>query len=224
MKAFQRIVLVFTLIGLLAAGCKTLNRTQKGAVIGAAGGGVIGGVIGRELGNTSVGVLIGAAIGGAVGAKIGNKMDQQAEEMKRVLADAEVKRIGEGILVEFKSNVLFGFDSSELTSQAEQNLGQVIPILQKYPNTNVEVIGHTDSVGSAQYNLQLSQRRAGSVGSYLTRNGVSATRVTTVGKGETDPKVPNNTEEGRAENRRVEIIITANQQMIEEARRESGQN
>lgn len=223
MKGVRHFAIMLALIGIVAAGCKSMNRSQKGAVIGAAGGGAIGGVIGRSLGNTAMGVIIGAAVGGTAGAIIGKKMDQQAEEMKKVLGDAEVKRVGEGIVIEFKDKVLFGFDRSDLSDRAKQSLDKLVTVLNKYPDTNIEVLGHTDNVGTDSYNQSLSERRANSASAYLMSRGISSTRLSTRGMGENDPKETNNSETGRAENRRVEFVITANQKMVDDAKREAGQ-
>jgi outer membrane protein OmpA-like peptidoglycan-associated protein len=200
-----------------------MNRTQKGAVIGAAGGGVIGAVIGKSMGNTAAGAIIGAAVGGATGAIIGRKMDKQAEEMKEVLGDAEVIREGEGIVINFKEKVLFGFDQSVLTTNAETNLNKLTNVLKKYPDTNIEIIGHTDSKGTDNYNQDLSQRRSNAVGGFLRNKGITSSRIKTSGMGEADPVATNDTDEGRALNRRVEFVITANEKMKEEAKREAGQ-
>ena len=223
MKTIRQFLLITGALAILASGCETLNRTQKGAAIGAVGGGAIGAVAGRALGNTAMGAIIGATVGGATGAVIGRKMDKQAEEMKKVLGDAEVKRVGEGIVVEFKERILFGFDKSDLSSSAQQNLNRLVDVLKKYPDTNIEVIGHTDDKGSDQYNQGLSERRANSVSSYLKNNGVNSSRITTKGMGESDPKVANDSDANRSENRRVEFVITANQKMVQDAKRESGQ-
>src|SRR5215217_3795526 len=118
MKTFRQFALVAAFAGMLTAtGCKSLNRTQKGAAIGTVGGGAVGAVVGRALGNTAMGAIVGATVGGVTGAVIGRKMDKQAEEMKKVLGDAEVKRVGEGIVIEFKDKVLFGYDRSDLGDQ-----------------------------------------------------------------------------------------------------------
>jgi outer membrane protein OmpA-like peptidoglycan-associated protein len=223
MNTVRQFAMLLVLFGFLASGCKTMNRSQKGAVIGAAGGGAIGGVIGRSMGNTAMGAIIGAAVGGTAGAVIGKKMDKQAEEMKDVLGDAEVSRVGEGIVVEFKDKVLFGFNSTELGTTAQQNLEKLVNVLNKYPDTNIEILGHTDSLGTDSYNQGLSERRANAAASYIKNKGISSTRVTTKGLGETDPKTSNETEAGRAENRRVEFVITANQKMVNEAKQEAGQ-
>lgn len=223
MRTIKHFALAIGLFGIIAMGCKTMNRTQKGAVIGAAGGGAIGAVIGKAAGNTAMGAIIGAAVGGAAGAIIGHKMDKQAEEMKKVLGDAEVRRVGEGIVIDFKEKVLFGFDRSDLTPNATTNLDKLVNVLQKYPDTDIEVIGHTDNKGTDEYNQGLSERRANSVSTYLRNHGVSSSRLTTKGMGETDPIATNDTEEGRAQNRRVEFVITANEKMKADAKREAGQ-
>lgn len=223
MKRVQHLLLVTTLFIFLFSSCSTPSRTQKGAVIGAAGGGAIGAVIGKAAGNTAMGAIIGATVGGVTGAVIGRKMDKQAEEMQEVLKDdAVVKREGEGIVINFKEKVLFGFNSADLGATAQGNLNKLVEVLTRYPNTNIQVIGHTDSIGTASYNQALSERRATSVKTYLQDQGISSTRLTAVGKGQTDPIVSNSTDEGRAQNRRVEFVITANEQMKEEARREAG--
>jgi outer membrane protein OmpA-like peptidoglycan-associated protein len=223
MKTIRQFAMILTLTGLVASGCKSMNKTQKGAVIGAAGGGVIGGVIGRAAGNTAMGVIIGATVGGVTGAVIGRKMDKQAEEMKKVLGDAEVKRVGEGIVIEFKDKVLFGFDRADLTLSARTNLDKLTNVLIKYPDTNIEVLGHTDSKGTDEYNQGLSEKRASSVTSYLKSIGIANVRLSTRGMGESDPVSTNESDAGRSENRRVEFVITANQKMVEESKREGGQ-
>jgi len=200
-----------------------MNRTQKGAVIGAAGGGAVGAVIGKAAGNTAMGAIIGAAVGGATGAIIGRKMDKQAEEMKKVLGDAEVRREGEGIVILFKEKVLFGYDHSDLTTSAETNLNKLVNVLQKYPDTDIQVIGHTDSKGTDEYNQSLSERRANSVSAYLRNQGVNSARLSTKGMGESDPVASNEADEGRSLNRRVEFVITANDKMKADAKREAGQ-
>jgi outer membrane protein OmpA-like peptidoglycan-associated protein len=223
MKTLRLFFLSLVAIGIIASGCKNMNKTQKGAAIGVGGGAVLGGVVGRALGNTAAGVIVGAAVGGTVGAVIGRKMDKQAEEMKQVMGDAEVKRVGEGIVVEFKDKVLFGYDQSTLSTQAQGSLNKLANVLQKYPDTNIEILGHTDSRGTDDYNQGLSERRAVAAANYLRNNGIAGTRIITKGMGEADPKAANDTDEGRSENRRVEFVITANQKMIDEAKKEANQ-
>jgi len=200
-----------------------MNRATKGAAIGTAAGGAMGAVIGRAAGNTAMGAVIGAAVGGTTGAIIGNKMDKQAEEIKNTVPDAKVERVGEGIVVEFSSNILFGFDQSSLSNDAKVNLDKLVTVLNHYPDTDIEIQGHTDSRGSESYNQTLSEKRASEVNSYLLQKGIAGTRMKIKGFGETLPKYDNDTEEGRAQNRRVEFLITANEEMIEEAKKEAGQ-
>jgi outer membrane protein OmpA-like peptidoglycan-associated protein len=223
MKTIKLLTVTIALMGLIASGCKSMNKTQKGAVIGAAGGGAIGAVIGKAAGNTAMGAIIGAAVGGATGAVIGHKMDKQAEEMKKVLGDAEVRRVGEGIVIDFKEKILFGFDRSDLGANAATNLDKLINVLNKYPDTDIKILGHTDNKGTDAYNQGLSERRAASVSSYLKDHGISSSRVSTKGMGENDPIASNDTEEGRSQNRRVEFVITANEKMKADAKKESGQ-
>ena len=223
MKTIKLLTVTIALMGLIASGCKSMNKTQKGAVIGAAGGGAIGAVIGKAAGNTAMGAIIGAAVGGATGAVIGHKMDKQAEEMKKVLGDAEVRRVGEGIVIDFKEKVLFGFDRSDLGSSAATNLDKLINVLNKYPDTDIKILGHTDNKGTAEYNQGLSERRANSVSGYLRNHGINSGRISTKGMGENDPIASNDTEEGRSQNRRVEFVITANEKMKADAKKEAGQ-
>lgn len=214
--------LVFLLIAaLFFASCKSWNRTQKGAAIGTGAGAAAGAVIGKASGNTKLGAIIGAAVGGATGAVIGRKMDKQAEEMKKKVPDAKVERVGEGIVVEFNNNILFAFDSYELSASAKSNLNQLSTILKEYPDTDIEIQGHTDSKGTDSYNLNLSNQRANSVRNYLASQQISRSRMNTVGFGESAPEYDNSTDEGRSQNRRVEFLITANEKMKKEAEAES---
>ncbi len=217
------------LIGLMAltivlSSCASMNKTQKGAAIGVAGGGVLGAVVGKMSGNTALGTAIGATVGGATGAIIGHKMDKQAEAIQESVPDAKVERVGEGILVEFDSSILFPVNSYTLTSAANGNLDKLLIILNEYKNTDIEIQGHTDSSGTEEYNQKLSEQRAGSVASYLLKKGIPESRVGTKGFGELSPKYDNATKEGQAQNRRVEFVITANEQMISEAEAEAAAN
>lgn len=211
------------LAALVLFGCgKPLTKTQKGAAIGTAGGAAAGAIIGKVAGNTALGAIIGAAVGGGTGAVIGHKMDQQAKEIQKEVPNAQVERQGEGIIVTFNSSVLFGFDKSDLTSQAKTTINDLNSVLQKYPDENVLVIGHTDDVGTNSYNQSLSERRAGSVSTYMISQGISSGRISTKGMGETDPKVANDTDAHRAENRRVEFVLTANAKMKQDAEQQAG--
>jgi outer membrane protein OmpA-like peptidoglycan-associated protein len=218
----MRLVLFFVLSAvLILSGCASWNKTQKGAVIGTATGGAMGAVIGRTAGNTALGAIIGAAVGGGAGAIIGRQMDKQAEEIKKTVPDAKVERVGEGIVVEFSSNVLFAFDKSALTDESKVSLDKLVKVLNAYPDTNIEVQGHTDSKGSEPYNQTLSVNRANVVSRYLASNNINASRVTIKGFGEDIPKYDNGTANGRAQNRRVEFLISANEKMVAEAKRDA---
>jgi outer membrane protein OmpA-like peptidoglycan-associated protein len=149
-------------------------------------------------------------------------MDKQAEEIRNQVPDAKVERVGEGIVVEFSSNILFAFDRSELSSEARSNLDKLVTVLETYPDTDIELQGHTDNKGSKAYNQTLSENRASTVSGYLAQKGISKERMTIKGFGLTMPKYDNDTEEGRAQNRRVEFLITANEKMIADADREAG--
>jgi outer membrane protein OmpA-like peptidoglycan-associated protein len=216
------LTLLVTIFAILLSGCKTMTKSQKGAVIGGTSGAVIGGVVGHSMGNTAMGAIIGAAAGGVAGGVIGRKMDKQAEEIAKEMGDAEVIREGEGIVIKFKEKVLFGYDRSDLNATAKTNLDKLKNILVKYPETNITVIGHTDSKGSDSYNQTLSESRATAVTNYASQNGIDKARLTAIGKGESDPIATNDTEEGSASNRRVEFVITANDKMKTDAKTEAG--
>jgi len=204
-------------MALIFQGCASWNKTQKGAVVGTAAGGGMGAIIGKAAGNTALGAIIGAAVGGATGAVIGHQMDKQAEEIKNSVPDAKVERVGEGIVVEFSSNVLFGFDQTNLSYESKVSLDKLVKVLNTYKDTDIEVQGHTDSKGSLAYNQTLSEERAGSVTGYLSGAGIASNRMTIKGFGETVPKYDNETADGRSQNRRVEFLITANEKMKADA-------
>ncbi|WP_053977851.1 OmpA family protein [Mangrovimonas xylaniphaga] len=218
----MKIQLKYTLVIMLSAlmiSCSAIqnsNKTQRGAAAGAAGGALVGGLIGGDL----KGALIGAAIGGASGAIIGNVMDKQAKKIEQAVPGAEVERIGEGIHLSFddRSGVNFTINKSDLTPEAKTNLDALSEVFIEFPDTNLLVEGHTDSSGDEAYNMSLSKKRAQSVVDYLVAKGVSRGRFSVEGYGETKPRFDNSTEEGRIKNRRVEIGIVANQEMIDEAK------
>jgi len=203
---------------LLFQGCATATKTQKGAVIGAATGGTLGAIIGKKAGNTAVGAIIGGAIGGTAGALIGRKMDRQAEEIKQSIPNAEVIREGEGIIVKFDSGILFDVNKADLKAAAKTNIQNLATSLKNNPETNVTIIGHTDATGSDNLNYSLSERRATSVKSYAASQGIPSSRIVTVGKGEAEPIADNGTLDGRSLNRRVEVVIVANDKLKSEAK------
>ncbi len=210
-------------------GCKTVqnaNKTQKGAVIGATGGAVIGGVIGNNVGkgNTALGAIIGAVVGGAAGGYIGNRMDRQAERIEEEIPGAEVTRVGEGINVTFTEDagVYFDTNKSNVKGTSATTLDKLAGIFQEYPHSYILVEGHTDSAGPEEYNMNLSKQRAESVTDYLVARGISKGRFTTKWYGENQPKADNATSEGKAQNRRVELAIVADDELKEEAREKTG--
>jgi outer membrane protein OmpA-like peptidoglycan-associated protein len=221
----KRFILSIVTISLFGAGCSStqkMSNQDKGVVIGAGTGAVVGGVIGRATGNTGLGAIIGAGVGGVTGGIIGHKMDKQAEEIKNEVPGVKVERVGEGIVVEFSEAVLFGYNQSNLNAQASRSLDKLVTVLNKYPDTDLEIDGHTDSKGTDAYNQTLSEKRARAVSDYLAGHNIRSSRMKTVGMGEKYPKYTNDTEEGRAGNRRVEFQITANAKMKEDAAREAG--
>jgi outer membrane protein OmpA-like peptidoglycan-associated protein len=211
----RKVLISVVIISLLLAcmSCATMSRKQKGAVIGGTAGAVVGGVIGKAAGSTVVGAILGAAVGGAAGAYIGNYMDKQAAEMERDLEGAKVERVGEGIKITFDSGILFDVDSASLKPVSKDNLAKLAEILQKYKDTDILIEGHTDSTGTEEHNLTLSKQRAQSVSNYLAQLQVSPTRFTIMGYGESQPIAPNDTTEGRQQNRRVDLGIMANEKL-----------
>ncbi len=218
MIKFQRLFVPLAAAALLA-GCATTDphsgQTQRsqattGAGIGAAVGAAAGALSGSGSTSRRDRALVGAAVGAAAGAGVGVYMDRQEEQLRQSTRGTgiEVDRRGDDIVLNMPSSVTFGFDSSELTSDARSSLNDVASILSEYRDTRVNIAGHTDSTGDADYNQRLSERRADSVGNYLAQSGVSRDRLQMSGYGETQPVASNDSEEGRAQNRRVEITLS----------------
>jgi len=223
MKTTKSFFVGLIIATILFAGCASMNKTQKGAVIGTAGGAAAGAVIGRASGNTALGAIIGATVGGVTGAVIGRQMDKQAEELKKEVPDATVERVGEGIVVELSDKVLFDFGKSDLTDASRKSLDKIVEVFNKYPDTDIEVQGHTDDKGSEEYNQGLSVRRAVTVTDYLNSKGILNSRLNVKGFGELAPKYDNTNDDGRAQNRRVEFLITANEKMKADAEKAAQQ-
>jgi outer membrane protein OmpA-like peptidoglycan-associated protein len=207
----------------IISSCAWSNKA-KGGAIGAGAGGVVGGVIGYAAGNTALGAIIGAAVGGTAGVIIGNEMDKRAAEMRADLQGARIERIGEGIKITFDSGLLFDWDKSDLRAQAKTNIESLAKILNKYPDTDILIEGDTDSTGSEDYNLKLSERRAQSVANYLMGLSVPSSRISMVGLGEMNPIASNDTDYGRQQNRRVEVAIFANDKLKKAAQAQAGSN
>ena len=204
---------------LLSGGCANMNNMGKGAVYGTAGGAAAGALLGQAIGGNSKATLLGMAAGAAIGALsgtgIGYMMDKQEQDMRNALAQSEaiaIQREGDVLALTFKSDFTFAVNSSSIRAGLYTELDRVAQVLASYPQTTIFVAGHTDSTGSEEYNLQLSQRRADSVKNALIQRGVAPQRITAVGYGEGQPVGNNGTEFGRQQNRRVEVRINPSQQ------------
>ena len=210
---------------------KNANNKQKGAVIGTAGGAILGAIIGNNVGKKgdggALGAVIGGVVGGTAGVLIGNKMDKQAQKIEQEIPGAKVERIDDGILVTFDENSGVHFETNlyNITPTSATLLTKLAGILQEYPDTNVLVVGHTDSVGSSTYNMTLSEKRANAVTNYFIQNkGLIASRFTISWFGESQPIASNSTASGRTKNRRVNIAIVPNEKMVNDANKEASKN
>ncbi|WP_341214965.1 OmpA family protein [uncultured Wocania sp.] len=212
--------------------CKAVqnaNNKQKGAVIGTTGGAILGAIIGNNVGkggNGELGAVIGGVVGGTAGVLIGNKMDKQAQKIEEEIPGAKVERVDNGIVVTFDegSGVYFATNKYNINNASQTTLNKLTNVFKEFPDTNILVVGHTDSVGDANYNMTLSKNRAYAVTNYFTQNGVSSGRLTTNWFGETQPIHDNTTAEGRAKNRRVNVAILPNEKMVDDAKKQAGDN
>ena len=225
MKKIKILSISFLTAAMLLTGCSSMNNTGKGALIGGGGGAAVGAGIGALIGGgkgAAIGSAIGAGVGAGAGALIGRKMDKQQQELERQLAEsAVVEQVQDAnglqaIKVTFNSGILFPTNGTELSVAAKNELTQFAVSLNNNPQTNVQIYGFTDNTGSMAVNQRVADGRSNAVKSYLVNSGVAFTRLTA--------QVPmanyvasNDTAEGRAQNRRVEIYITANEQMIQQA-------
>lgn len=211
----KKIIFLVTVVSMLAAGCASMNKQQKGTVAGAAGGALIGAAVS---GGSIWGVLIGAAVGGTAGNLIGKKMDQQAKELKQAIPTAEVQRVGEGINVTFNSGFMFKINSHEISDSYKDDLAAAAGVFKNHPETNLLIEGHTDDTGSDELNMNLSKLRAEAVSDFLKSNGIAPERLQIKWYGETQPKFANDSEENRQKNRRVELGVYANEEMKAKAK------
>ncbi|HPE84058.1 MAG: OmpA family protein [Aequorivita sp.] len=235
MKTFFKqttiIALAFTLVMSLGSceATKNANNKQKGAVIGATGGAILGAIIGNNVGkggNGELGAVIGGVVGGGAGVLIGAKMDKQAQKIEQEIPGAQVERVDDGIVVTFDENSGVYFDTAKynINAASQATLDKLANVLKEYPDTDVLVVGHTDSVGSDEMNMTLSKNRAQSVTNYFVQTkGLSSGRFTTNWYGETAPVADNTTAEGRAKNRRVNLAIVPNEKMKNEAKKQAGE-
>ncbi len=215
---------------LLLAGCGTWTNLGKGAAIGGAGGGAVGAGVGALIGGgkgAAIGAAIGAAVGSGAGMLIGKKMDQQAEELKQI-ENAKVEEATDAnglqaIRVTFDGGILFPTNGTTLSQGARTDLNQFAQSLKQNPETNVQIYGFTDNTGSLEVNQRVSSGRADAVFTYLLNNGVEKSRLSAEGLPMQNYVATNETAEGRAQNRRVEIFISANEEMIRQAEAEAAQ-
>ncbi|MGB8623731.1 MAG: OmpA family protein [Paracoccaceae bacterium] len=188
------------------------QRTKEGVAVGAISGAIAGGLIGEKSRTRNKNAVLGAIIGGTAGGMIGNNLDKQARELQNNFSNSQIRVVntGSSLVVVMPQDILFATDSATVNAGLQSDLRVLARSLNDYPNSTVQVIGHTDNTGSASYNQQLSERRANSVVNVLANAGVSYNRLRAIGRGEDQPVASNLTPEGRAQNRRVEIIITPN--------------
>lgn len=224
MKSFNKTIALLLCSAMMLGSCSSTKNSTKGGVIGGAGGALLGAGVGALVGQKK-GAAIGAAVGGAVGAGagvvIGKKMDKQKAELEKI-EGAKVETVTDAnnlqaIKVTFDSGILFATGKSDLNATSKTALSKFATSLKETPETDVTIYGHTDNTGSREINVQLSKNRAASVASFLNSNGILSERITTEGKAFDEPVADNSTVAGRAQNRRVEIYITANKQMIDQA-------
>jgi len=185
------------------------QKRNQGALIGAGAGAVLGSILSND---KSDGAIIGAVVGGAVGAGIGYNLDQQERELRRDLDNngVQITNTGDRLIVTLPNDILFGVDSTAVRPDLRSDLGVLARSMQNYPNSTIQIVGHADSDGDASYNQRLSEGRANAVASVLTGNGVAFNRIQAFGRGEDQPVASNLTPEGKAQNRRVDIVILPN--------------
>lgn len=228
----KKLVLAFMIgAALIPTGCGTMSNTAKGTGIGAGAGAALGAAVGALIGKDGKGAAIGAAIGTAVGAGtgviIGKKMDKKAEELA-TLENAEVETVTDtnglqAIKVTFASGILFPLNGTTLNDGSKAELKEFANKMSDMTDTDITIYGHTDNTGTAEVNERISAQRAAAVESYLKGCGIASDRMTSEGKSYNEPVASNDTAEGRAENRRVEIYITANEDMISDAQQQAGE-
>ena len=212
MSIIKTPIAIAMIAGMGLAGCTNPDGTANNTGTGIAAGAGIGAVLGRAIGGDSRGAVIGGIVGAGIGGAIGDDLDRQEAALRSQMGGSGVSIVNTGsqLIVTLPEAITFPVDSAQLKSSFVSSLNALARNLQQYPNTTVEVVGHTDSTGAASYNQQLSERRALSVRSVLLNAGVSGSRLRAFGQGETNPVASNSSAAGRQQNRRVEIFITPN--------------
>jgi len=206
---------VLALVAVFVVACASSQddpnkKAKEGAGIGAAAGAIAGAIIGNQAGGNRTGAILGAVAGAAIGGAVGHRMDQQQKELQQI-PGVDVTRTADNELdVALRNDVLFDVDSASLRSESQATLRDMATVFNRYNDTTINVEGFTDSTGTADHNMGLSQQRADSVRDYLSREGVSSSRISARGFGETNPKASNDTPDGRQLNRRVEIHVLGN--------------
>lgn len=214
----------------LLPGCGNMSKTAGGALIGTGAGAAVGASLGALFGHgkgAAIGAAIGTAVGAGTGAVIGKKMDKKAAELAK-LENAQVETVTDNngltaIKVTFDSGILFPFNGVQLNDKSKSELKEFAAKMSDLPDTDINIYGHTDNKGTYEVNQRISAQRAAAVSGYLNTCGIAPGRMTVEGKSFNEPVADNSTEAGRAQNRRVEIYIYANESMIRAAQAEAGQ-
>ena len=225
MKTLKTLCLGMVAAAMLLTGCNSMTNTGKGALIGGGSGAAVGAGIGALIGGgkgAGIGAAIGTAVGAGAGTLIGNRMDKQKKELEKSLANADVETVQDqnglvAIKVTFPGGILFPTNGTTLSASAQTELAQFAASLKQNPETNVQIFGFTDNTGGMEVNTRIANGRALSVDRFLVDSGIAPTRLSYQGIPMADYVASNDTPAGRAQNRRVEIYITANQQMIQQA-------
>ncbi len=225
MKTLKTLCLGMVAAAMLLTGCNSMTNTGKGALIGGGSGAAVGAGLGALIGGgkgAGIGAAIGTAVGAGAGTLIGNRMDKQKKELEKSLANADVETVQDqnglaAIKVTFPGGILFPTNGTTLSASAQTELAQFAASLKQNPETNVQIFGFTDNTGGMEVNTRIANGRALSVDRFLVDSGIAPTRLSYQGIPMADYVASNDTPAGRAQNRRVEIYITANQQMIQQA-------
>ncbi|MCQ2111213.1 MAG: OmpA family protein [Bacteroidaceae bacterium] len=221
----RKALVILLSASMLLSGCKSMSNLAEGLLIGGGAGAAVGAgagaLIGGDAKSAAIGAAVGTAVGTTVGALIGKKMDKKAEELA-ALEEAKIDTLTDvnglkAIKVTFNSGILFKTNSANLSKESQTDLAEFAKIMSDLPDTDITIFGHTDNTGTAAVNEKLSAQRATSVADYLKTCGIAEGRMTTEGKSFNEPVASNDTAEGRQQNRRVEIYISANEQMIKNA-------